>query len=80
MRFVADAGRVEDVQHRGPVVLVLHRLGRGGILEAQRQHLLARQRGALREPVHRVRGGLGGEGRPYGAQKETNSQITRAVL
>ena len=40
---VAHARCVEDVQHRRQVVLVLHGHGRGGILEAQRQHLLARQ-------------------------------------
>ena len=39
---VADAGRLEDLQHRRPNVLVLHRLGRGRVFEAQRQHLLAR--------------------------------------
>ena len=38
-------GRLEDVQHGGPDVLVLHRIGHRGIFEAQRQHLLARCEG-----------------------------------
>ena len=56
-----DARRLEDVQHGGPDVLVLHRVGRRGIFQAQRQHLLARRRGPVRQPVHSLGIGLDGE-------------------
>ena len=74
---LADAGRVEDLQHRGPVVLVLHGHGRGGVLQAQRQHLLARSRRRVCEPVHSVGAELGGEGLPAAAGDEV-SRAARA--
>ena len=40
---VAHARRLEDLQHRGPDVLVLHGHRHRGIREADRQHLLARR-------------------------------------
>ena len=72
---LAHARRVEDLQHRRPVVLVLHRLRRRRIFQAQRQHLLARRRGSLRQSVHPVRTRLDGEG----SSSSPGNQIPRAA-
>src|SRR4029453_4261172 len=58
---VADARSVEDLQHGGSDVLVLHRYRGGGICQTERQHLLARWRWPLRQPVRGFRAGVAGE-------------------
>src|SRR4029453_4110816 len=55
---VAHARRLEDVQYRRPDVLVLYGNGHRGGRQADRQHLLARRPGRVREPPPSVAAGL----------------------
>ena len=55
---LAHPRRLEDLLHRGSIVLVLHRHRRRRVLQAHRQHLLARRRRRVCQPVHSLRAEL----------------------
>jgi hypothetical protein len=61
---LAHARRLEDVRHRGPDLLVLHRDRHRGIREAHGQHLLARRCRPFRQPVHPLGAALARESAP----------------
>ena len=60
--FAGAHRSAQELQQRFRRFLVLHRHRRRGVLQAQRQHLLARRTRAVRKPVHRLGAELGREG------------------